>query len=443
MPEKSLPAGRAGRLWQLGRLAGGIASGALGEGARQVRRGQAPVLQEMLLTPANLARIRDRLSEMRGAAMKVGQLLSMESGEFLPPELARLFDQLREQAHVMPLGEVAQLLRQNWGEGWEKRFQRFNFTPIAAASIGQVHEARTRDGHHLAIKLQYPGVRQSIDSDIDNIAMLLRWSGALPKGLDLQPLLQEARRQLHREADYQAEAGMLSRFASLLAEHERVGVPTVYPELCSEQVLAMRFMDGEPIESLASQPRAQREELAGLLLQIALREVFDWGLVQTDPNFANFRYQRESRTLQLLDFGACREYSATRREALRSLLIAALSEDREALVDACVQVGYLAEGSEPAHLEGVLDLLRGAFEPLRCARYDFAASDLARHMSEKVLRLRRDQGFVMLPPPDVLFLHRKLGGLYLLFSRLNVSLPVRTAIQRLLDGRGRSCKPNS
>lgn len=437
MPEKSLPAGRAGRLWQLGRLAGGLATGALGEGARQVRRGQAPGLQQMLLTPANLARIRERLSEMRGAAMKVGQLLSMESGEFLPPELSALFEQLREQAHMMPLGEVARVLRQNWGEGWEKGFERFNFTPLAAASIGQVHEARTRDGRRLAIKLQYPGVRRSIDSDIDNIALLLRWSGALPEGLDLQPLLEEARRQLHREADYRAEAEMLSRFAGLLADQPLVDIPAVHPEFSSEQVLAMHFLEGEPIESLAGQPRVQREQLAGLLLDIALREVFEWGLVQTDPNFANYRFERETGRLQLLDFGACRDYPPPCREALWKLLLAALGEDRDELVAACVQVGYLTEDAAPAHVEGVVDLLNGALEPVRASHYAFAGSDLARRMSERVLRLRRDQQFVMLPPPDVLFLHRKLGGLYLLFSRLQVTLPVRSAIERFVDAQAK------
>ena len=431
MAQKSLPAGRLGRLWQMGRLASGVAGGAIGEGARQLGRGQRPGLQQMLLTPANLTRIRDRLSEMRGAAMKVGQLISMESGELLPPELSGLFEQLREQAHPMPLGEVNQVLKGAWGEGWDTKFKRFNFTPLAAASIGQVHEAITNQGKRLAVKLQYPGVKRSIDSDIDNVSLLLRWSGLIPETLDLRPLLDEAKQQLHNEADYQAEAEMLTRFAGLVADEARVKVPRVEPELSTENVLAMQFLEGLPIDAVAEQSREERKRVALVLLEIALREVFEWGLVQTDPNFANYRYDPLTGQVQLLDFGACRHYSEDRRDALLKLLKAGLADDQAMMLDAAIDVGYLQADTPDAHREGMAELLLGALEPLRSERFAFGQSDLARRMSARVMELRRDRQFLMLPPPDVLFLHRKLGGLYLLLTRLQVTLPVRYEIERL------------
>ncbi|MGB5639389.1 MAG: AarF/ABC1/UbiB kinase family protein, partial [Sedimenticolaceae bacterium] len=296
--ERRITHSRIGRLAQLGRLAGGIAGGAMAEGARQIARGQRPSVGDLLLTQGNAQRLGDRLSEMRGAAMKVGQLLSMDSGQLLPPQLGELLARLRGDAHAMPLGQVAGVLKQAWGEGWESRFARFTFTPLAAASIGQVHQAILKDGQRLAVKIQYPGIRASIDSDVENVATLLRFARLVPAEIDFAPLLREAKSQLHDEADYRREAVALGRFAELLEPDSRFEVPAVIETLTTEQTLTMQFLDGDPIESLADAPPLERNEAAAALLELALREVFDWGLVQTDPNFANFLYSPHSKRIQ-------------------------------------------------------------------------------------------------------------------------------------------------
>ena len=198
--QKPVPAGRTSRLLQIGRLAGGLAGDMLGSGLRSIASGNMPAMRDLLLTPANAGRVADRLAEMRGAAMKVGQLLSMESADLLPEEMTEVLASLRQQAHAMPLGQVDAILQAAWGTGWEDRFERFSFTPLAAASIGQVHEATTRDGQKLAVKIQYPGVRDSIDSDVDNVASLLRLFRFDPD-FNVQPLLQEAKQQLHAEQE--------------------------------------------------------------------------------------------------------------------------------------------------------------------------------------------------------------------------------------------------
>ena len=297
------------RLLQFGRLAGGIAGGAISEGARQIASGKRPSPSALLLTPANAARLADRLSELRGAAMKVGQLLSMEAGDILPPELTEILARLREDAHAMPLGQVAAVLNTAWGVDWSARFRRFSFTPLAAASIGQVHEAETVDGEHLAIKIQYPGVRDSIDSDVANVATLVNLFRLAPRDLALQPLLDEAKRQLHHEADYQREAQLLTDYANRLADDATFVVPRVQPALTTRDVLAMSFLPGERIETVSDAPRATRDRVATHLVGLALREFFDWGLVQTDPNFANFRYEAVHDRIGLLDFGATRPYA--------------------------------------------------------------------------------------------------------------------------------------
>ena len=431
--ERRLKHSRLGRVSQLGRLAGGIAAGMLGEGARQLASGNRPALSDMLLTPSNARRVGDRLAEMRGAAMKVGQLLSMDSGHLLPPELSAMLERLRGDACPMPIGQVGTALKASLGEDWQKAFRRFHFDPIAAASIGQVHRAELRDGTPVALKLQYPGIRTSIDSDVDNVATLLRWSRLVPEEIDLMPLLEEAKRQLHLEADYHQEADRLIQFGEHLGDDERYQLPRVHRQISAETVLTMDFLDGDPIESLVDASSVERNRAAADLLTLALREVFDWGLVQTDPNFANYLYDAGSGRIQLLDFGATRTYPDACRMALRDLLRAAVDGDDIDLVRAAVAVGYLGEGDPQPYRLGVIRLLRTAAEPVHLTNFHFGESDIAERMRDVVMTLRLEQRYARLPPTGVLFLHRKLGGLYLLLSRLNARLPVGQLLAPWLD----------
>ena len=222
-----IPSGRLSRFGQFGRLAGGVAGGMLAEGARRLAEGERPRMREMLLTPGNVARVADRLSHLRGAAMKLGQMISMDAGDMLPPELADIMARLRERAHPMPPAQLQQVLARDWGRDWRDRFARFDASPLAAASIGQVHRAITRDGRDLAIKVQYPGVADSIVADVDNVATLLRVSNLLPRGLDIAPLLAEAKRQLAEEADYRREGEQMVRFGALLAGKDDYVVPVL------------------------------------------------------------------------------------------------------------------------------------------------------------------------------------------------------------------------
>lgn len=427
--ERSVPHSRLRRLGQLGRLASGVAGGALSEGMKQLRCGQRPNVSDMILTPGNAKRVADRLAEMRGAAMKVGQLLSMESGEILPAELTEVLARLRKDAYRMPLGQVAQVLEKAWGKGWEKRFERFSFTPLAAASIGQVHEAVLKDGRHLAIKIQYPGVRDSIDSDVDNVATLLRWTTLVPKEIDFKPLLMVAKQQLHEEADYLAEAVHLRRFGQWLADDAFVEVPDIIDELTTRDVLCMSHMCGKPLESLEHADAKLRNRVAGELLHLTMRELFEWRSLQSDPNFANFLFDHDAQRLQLLDFGATRLIEAERAEHFRIVLHAASEGSDADLIAASEQIGYLEAGDPKAYQGAIVELLRTACKPIAVAgHFDFGNSGLAGRISSTAYEMRMKEKFGRLPPPDVLFLHRKLAGLYLLFTRLKAVVPVRDIV---------------
>jgi predicted unusual protein kinase regulating ubiquinone biosynthesis (AarF/ABC1/UbiB family) len=371
---------------------------------------------------------------MRGAVMKVGQLLSMEVGDILPRELTDLLSRLRDGAHSMPPAQLQGVLVQVWGEQWRELLQSFNEEPFAAASIGQVHEAVDRAGRRLAIKVQYPGVAASIDSDLANVSTLLKLFKLLPAGLDIDPLLEIARVQLHEETDYQLEAKHLQQYRVRLQGNDLFRVPEVFEHLSGPGILAMTFIDGESIESLITAKPDRRDQMATHLIDLCLKEFLHWGIVQTDPNFANFLYNADTETIGLLDFGALRVNEPGRNQSLARLLRAAMNQDLAALVEAACEVGYI-EASDPFNYRmAVADLIQTAAEPaLFPGEYEFASSQLSTCLSDKLLYLRNNHDFQRIPPADVIFLHRKLAGIFLLCARINARVDVRSLLLEHLE----------
>lgn len=431
--QRAVPSGRAARFGQFGRLAAGVGGGMLAEGVRRLAAGERPRISDMLLTPGNVGRLADRLSNLRGAAMKLGQMISMDSGDLLPPELAQVMAKLRDNAHHMPPRQLQQVLASQWGNDWRTRFRHFEPRPIAAASIGQVHRATTRDGRVLAIKVQYPGVRESIYADVHNVATLLRVSGLLPKELDIAPLLAEAKRQLAEEADYAREGAQMKLFAQLLADDPSVIVPELDVEFTTRNVLAMSFLEGQPIEGLETAPQELRSAVTTTLIRLVLRELFEFGVMQTDPNFANYRYQPDTGRLVLLDFGAARAVAPETARAYHSLLDALLDGDRVRARDAAVTAGFLGQGAVAAYgeqLDGMIDIILG--EVRRPGLFDFGDRRFVARLGEQGLAIAADKAAWHIPPADILFVQRKISGTALLAARLKAQVDVRALARTAL-----------
>lgn len=385
------------------------------------------------MTPGNARRVAEQLSTMRGAAMKVGQILSMDTGEFLPRELADILARLRSDAKYMPPEQLQRAMCEAYGDDWESLFYGFDMKPIAAASIGQVHKTTSPDGRQIVLKVQYPGVAASIDSDVDNIASLLRLSGLLPADLDIQPLLEDAKRQLKDEADYHKEAKFLQAFGDVLGEDERFILPEVLPELTHANVLAMTYVSGSPIDAVIDLPQEERDRVMSALIELMLTELFELRMVQTDPNFANYQYRRKTGEIVLLDFGATRRFKAAFVNNYRKLAAAAIAEDRVKVAAAAERLGYAVGEAGSDYRTLVLELFLLALEPLRHdVDYDFARSDMARNMSRLGEDISNYRDFWQAPPTDAVYFHRKLGGMFMLASRLKARVNVHQLMQRWL-----------
>jgi predicted unusual protein kinase regulating ubiquinone biosynthesis (AarF/ABC1/UbiB family) len=429
----AVPSSRIRRVSRLGALATQVAGNVVANGAGQWLKGERPALSSLLLTPKNITNIANQLASMRGAAMKLGQLISMDSGDFLPPELANILARLREDADPMPKSQLIDSLNEAWGAGWQDTLLYFSFAPVAAASIGQVHKAITLDGKILAIKVQYPGVKESIDSDIDNVARLIKLSGLVPSSVDVNTLLSHAKQQLHEEADYHREAAMLERYKQALDKDSCLAkplfvVPEVYAPLTTTKVLAMDFVNAASLEVLQKEDQQTRDLAMTSLMTLFFKEVFDFRLLQSDPNLANYQFDTETKQWVLLDFGATREIPQVIAQAYHKLLVSAAYNDTTAMLHAALSIGLVKPEHSEAQQRAVVDLGMEACEAIRWqGAYDFGRTDLLIRLHKKGMALSAEHDFWHTPPADALFIHRKLGGLYLLAKRLEARIDMREA----------------
>ncbi len=423
----SIPKGRLNRLGKLSSLAGRVAGNILAEGISELAKGNRPKIKDLLLTPGNAMRVADKLAQMRGAAMKVGQMISMDAGDMLPAELTDLLARLRSDAKSMPEKELIGLLEAQWGEGWQKKFIQFPLQPIAAASIGQVHKVITQDLKRLAVKIQYPGIKQSINSDVDNVATLIKMTGLLPKSLDIKPLLAEAKKQLHDEADYALEGRYLGQYAAIIENDDAFIMPVLDKEFSSDTILAMSFVDGIPIEQLIDAPQETRDQVMSQLMRLFFKELFDFQLVQTDPNFANYQYDQDTQKIVLLDFGATRTYTSQMAESYRQLMQGASQHDKTKIRQAILDIGLIRQDLPEKVQQNITDLAYMACEPLYGdSPYDFAGSDLSSRLQNQGMQLGLEKEYAHTPSANAIFLHRKLGGLFLLAIKLKAKVNMQS-----------------
>ncbi|NJD32001.1 MAG: AarF/ABC1/UbiB kinase family protein [Gammaproteobacteria bacterium] len=430
----AVPSSRVGRLLRFGMLSGELALSTAVATAKQLTTGKRPDLVSTVLTPGNADLLARRLATLRGPAMKVGQMLSLQSDEIIPPEFRNALGMLRSQGYAMPDSQLRRVLGREYGKGWEKKFARFDMEPVAAASIGQIHRARRHGGRELALKIQYPGVARSVDSDVDNLASLLRRLEFLPVTLDVEAIASEAKRQLHLETDYEGEARNLERYAKLVSVMPEVFVPRVDRNLTTRRILAMDWIEGDPVENLASEavPQATRNAVARTLQELMFREMFEFRFMQTDPNLANYLYVPATQQLALLDLGAVCEYPADFVERYRGICRSMLADDAEGIRRAAFEIGYASPGDPEAMVRGAIEIIRLVCEPLvHRGPYDFAGSGLIGRARDLGLSVAFSGG-LRSPPPETIFLHRKLVGTFLICSKLRARVNVHALIERFV-----------
>ena len=278
---------------------------------------------------------------MKGVVMKLGQLVGFIA-EGLPPEAQEVLASLQADAPPMPEGVAEQVIEAQFGQPVDKLFLDWNPTPVAAASIGQVHKAVLPNGEVVAVKVQYPGVDKAVAADLDNAHMLYALVSSVSfKSLDIKALVEELKLRIGDELDYRIEATNQSDFAHRFRHHPFIRIPKVVTELSSQRVLATEWVDGMSWQAFVDHATPEQRQLsAEVMFRFVQSSVMRSRVFNADPHPGNYRFHRDG-SITFLDFGLVKRWEVGEWELLAPTLDAVIADDHLRLVDTLVDAGFL------------------------------------------------------------------------------------------------------
>jgi len=400
----------------------------------------------------------DELGQLKGSVVKIGQVMALYGEHFLPEEVTEALHTLEDQTTSLEWPAIERVLIEELGT--ESLAQLVvDPEPIGAASLGQVHRARRRsDGLELVLKVQYPGVADAVDSDLNAVAQLLKIARLVSFGPEFNDWLEEVREMMHREVDYRLEARTTEKFRIMLADDPRFVVPRVLPEYSTAHVIASTYEAGHPVNSpvVASLPVQRRSALGEAALELFFRELFVWGEIQTDPNFGNYRIRIAGEDgndsghdrIVLLDFGAVQAYNDDFLVPVRQMIRASYEHDLATVIRGGIELRFMSRDWPEEVLEKFGAICMSVLEPLasdqsewpdyavnRDGQYRWKQSDLPSRVARQAARSAISRYF-RVPPKEFVFLNRKLIGVYTFIAVLHSEFNGESMLRQYLYGDG-------
>jgi predicted unusual protein kinase regulating ubiquinone biosynthesis (AarF/ABC1/UbiB family) len=391
--------------------------------------------QAMLRTADDVAQL---MGNMKGVTMKVGQIMSLMGGAAVSEEFAERLATLQSSAPPMAPELVREVFERDFGRPPGRMFRRFDERPFAAASIGQVHRAELPDGTPLAVKVQYPGVREAITADLANLGAILGLAGVAARGFDAGPVVEDLRRGIMAEMDYALEAERQGRFHRVFEGHPFVRVPRVYPEQSSSHVLVQEYIPGEPFAAARELPQPQKDRIAEIIFRFTFGSMHRHGLFQADPHAGNYLLLPDGK-VAFLDFGCISEFEPELLENINGVVAGVLSGDIERWRRGMETIGYVPSGSNLSTDE--------LWQQMR-VYYTFILSDgvtftpeLAGAMVKRHLTMTGETGRInrqLNIPAGVVFIQRITFGFTGLMASIRATGPWRSITEEYVLGRAPS-----
>jgi predicted unusual protein kinase regulating ubiquinone biosynthesis (AarF/ABC1/UbiB family) len=361
----------------------------------------------------NAERIVKTLGELKGAVMKVGQYVSIQA-DLLPKEFADVLASLQQSAPPVDYELIASVITSEFGKSPQKLFARFDRETYASASIGQVHRAKLADGTEMVVKVQYPGVEKNIEGDLKNLKTILSTGSIVGyRKSDLDDIFEEIRDRLYEELDYDQEMENLREFRRLLQRDRRVQIPRVYPAYCSQKVLTMEYLPGDPLDALLLPPYTQedRDYFGKMIFDLYAHQILRLGVLHADPHPGNFSFRKDGRMI-LYDFGCLKRIPPYIQKACRDLVRYGIDGAYGQIDEALLRLGSrdpLKEAPDREFYRRYVDVLREPFLPGQT--YDFGTSTIHEQLME-LAPLGLSKMLHFKPPRETVFISRTIGGHY-------------------------------
>jgi predicted unusual protein kinase regulating ubiquinone biosynthesis (AarF/ABC1/UbiB family) len=357
-----LPTGRWRRAAKVGRLAGGQTARGYATKAANLTRsddGRRDAAARRQMEAAE--QIFEVLGQMKGAAMKVGQVASfIDTGAF-PPEFQERIQaklaELRDAAPRVPFERMREVVEDDLGERLADVFAEFDEEAVAAASIGQVYRARLQDGREVAVKVQYPGVAQAVRADLQNLGLIMRVAKRMAPGMDAKAMTREIRERLTDELDYEHEAQQHRSFARSWRGHPFIYVPPVVTELCGEHVLVSEWVEGRGFEEVKASDRATRDRFGEIVFRFFFGSLYRNGHFSGDPHPGNYRLMDDGR-VAFIDFGMTKAVSRPDLDAEIAAVRFGMDGDVEGLHRQLGAMGFYDPSDERVTAQAVFDHFR-------------------------------------------------------------------------------------
>jgi predicted unusual protein kinase regulating ubiquinone biosynthesis (AarF/ABC1/UbiB family) len=373
--------------------------------------------------------VADTLGAMKGVMMKIGQMASyVDDG--LSPAVRRTLARLQDSVPPMGPDLTATVVADELGVPPERAFARWDPQPIAAASIGQVHRAVTLDGRAVAVKVQYPGIAETMAADLRNVALLRRILRITAPAQDIDALLTELRDRVLEELDYRREAASQQRFAAYYRDHPTIYVPSVITELSTRRVLTTELSDGARFDELASWPQQERDLAAETIYRFVFRSLYEIGAFNGDPHPGNYLFRRGGR-VTFLDFGLVKHFTAAELEPLvqmnRDICI---DHDPEAFRRTLESAGFLRPCA-PVSTEAIVEHLAVFYDTTREPGSLTITSDYASSVARRFFDLRSPLAeYIAIPQPYVI-LQRINLGLFAILGELSATADWRAISEEI------------